>query len=1153
MIPSPPIDTRPAAEVVDQLRQLFQKEMPEWARPALDVWPGGDPGAALVEIFARFAEVTIERLNRAPDKHFLAFLEMLGVTLLAPVEARAPVQFFVAKGASAEILVRGETPLATAGATPQSFETERDLWVHPARLVRALTFDPRNDRYTDHTMHIGTAGLSSAETFSAFVGGTLLDHILYMGHDGMLGGSRPARAGIRVSLVDARDREPAVLSVLGSLSFWARAAGEPAHLAPAAMAVGTFLEGRFTKDDENARTLHASNDAELDALAPGDVVFAPFRGAFRVAAVQGLSITVTSDLPTDFGDRSVELLRVDALRLAGAVHSRGETSKVLTGVGTRFLSELARGDVVYLPKVGLRTVKAVISNTEFEASEDVTLASSDGVVAWLRLREPSEEAVALIELSGIAGIEPWTLGGITARWLWAKTEQPLLGEAADFPAADRVTLNAASSAPIHSDAVFANGSAIDATAGGFPFGERPRLGDAVYFCSRDAFSKPGALVTIEAEVAFPRNEDDAPPPVSLAWEFWDGNAWKALGTSTQNPGEAPTGNYQFRDETQAFTQSGTGSIRFECPPCGLGTVGSVEGLWIRARISSGSYGEEAKLTTQVAPQESLADWVYQPPTFRPPFVSGVTLAYEYEEAEEAQQLLVQNAFSLAPVKLNETDGRPNAPFAPFPPPEDAEPVLAFGWDAAFANHPVSLYVATAEQSEPPQNPEVRWQYWNGEAWERLALIRDGTKSLTEPGALEFVGTTGLARSPQLGSELFWIRGQLNQGEAPRFALSGLLPNTTWARHAVTVRDELVGSSNGKPNQVFTASRTPVLGGQKLEVRELEVPPAGELAALAAEGEADPVRLVTDETGRTLETWVRWHEVNHFQLSGPDSRHYVVDRASGRLIMGDGRRGRIPAPGRDNIRLAEYRAGGGTAGNVAAGEISVLKRAVPSIDRVTNPFASGGGADLEDVESAKDRGPLLLRHRDRAVTAEDYEALARAASRQVARAKCISARNAATAGRVSILIVPAEGPRPLPTPGLLRLVKSFLDARRTPTADLSLFGPTYVDVSVSAVVVPVSFDDADVIRQRVDDALTAWLHPLFGGPDSEGWDFGRGVFLSEVAAAIEAVEGVDHVARMSIAGRAGADDRTRDNGQRVEVHEDGELVASGTHTILLGTA
>ena len=55
--------------------------------------------------------------------------------------------------------------------------------------------------------------------------------------------------------------------------------------------------------------------------------------------------------------------------------------------------------------------------------------------------------------------------------------------------------------------------------------------------------------------------------------------------------------------------------------------------------------------------------------------------------------------------------------------------------------------------------------------------------------------------------------------------------------------------------------------------------------------------------------------------------------------------------------------------------------------------------------------MALRSQDRAVTAQDYEFLAREASRRVARARCISSRgglnsSAVPPGTVELLIVPA---------------------------------------------------------------------------------------------------------------------------------------------------
>ena len=57
-----------------------------------------------------------------------------------------------------------------------------------------------------------------------------------------------------------------------------------------------------------------------------------------------------------------------------------------------------------------------------------------------------------------------------------------------------------------------------------------------------------------------------------------------------------------------------------------------------------------------------------------------------------------------------------------------------------------------------------------------------------------------------------------------------------------------------------------------------------------------------------------------------------------------------------------------------------------------------------------------------------------------------------------------------------------------------------------------------------DALAQLLHPLCGGPTGGGWTPGRDVFLSDVAAVVEHVDGVDYVDRLAISldGRIGGE-------------------------------
>ena len=107
---------------------------------------------------------------------------------------------------------------------------------------------------------------------------------------------------------------------------------------------------------------------------------------------------------------------------------------------------------------------------------------------------------------------------------------------------------------------------------------------------------------------------------------------------------------------------------------------------------------------------------------------------------------------------------------------------------------------------------------------------------------------------------------------------------------------------------------------------------------------------------------------------------AVERDEGQatLSFGDGPAGRPvqgPAQGEANVR-ASYRFGGGTAGNVPAGRLDLSYERPRSIEAVTNPLPATGGADPEDAGEAARNAPRSLRVLDRAVSAADFQAIAR---------------------------------------------------------------------------------------------------------------------------------------------------------------------------------
>jgi hypothetical protein len=76
-------------------------------------------------------------------------------------------------------------------------------------------------------------------------------------------------------------------------------------------------------------------------------------------------------------------------------------------------------------------------------------------------------------------------------------------------------------------------------------------------------------------------------------------------------------------------------------------------------------------------------------------------------------------------------------------------------------------------------------------------------------------------------------------------------------------------------------------------------------------------------------------------------------------------------------------------------------------------------------------------------------------------------------------------------------------------NITVKGPSYLPVGVAGILVPQDPSLAASVGQAANAAMAAFLQPLTGGPDGDGWAFGRGVYISDVAAILEAIPGVDH--------------------------------------------
>ncbi len=96
----------------------------------------GDPGEALIELFAWMAELSIERLARVPDKLHIALLEMLGIELRAPAPARTDLRFRLSAPAQRPVRIRAGTEVGSVRTATEDaivFGVREEFTIAPLR------------------------------------------------------------------------------------------------------------------------------------------------------------------------------------------------------------------------------------------------------------------------------------------------------------------------------------------------------------------------------------------------------------------------------------------------------------------------------------------------------------------------------------------------------------------------------------------------------------------------------------------------------------------------------------------------------------------------------------------------------------------------------------------------------------------------------------------------------------------------------------------------------------------------------------------------------------------------------------------------------------------------------------------------------------
>jgi hypothetical protein len=1089
----PPIDVRTATHFFRRIREMVPHYTREW--PAKD---DDDPGVGLLNIFSFLVDGVIQRLNRAPERNFLCFLDMLGIRLLPKTPAVVPVRFLVSTGATEPVLVSVGTQVsatATALHDELPFETTQRLLVVPGALIALIAVDPSRDVILKPPpgfleLEIATAPrpLSRVAAFSSAGSNSLQLDLVDQLQKGdflrirtELTGALASQCCSPAQAVSTILTDHLIVSDIKANIVFVR---DPL---PRDYAVGTEVE-KVTRFD----LLDGKNFQE-------HILFLGHADLFNIKSEAQFELV--------FVHATGSASNLDPLRIAWEFYGATETDK----------QEAWRGLTLELDGTsGLSTDGRIILTKPAGEIKETEISGNKN--RWIRARV----------IGPIPATPPPSLPGIESVLLRvSSTGDGLLPDLAfhnDTPL--QVDLLAKSPSPEKGN--------VEAELK--PFGAEPQTFDRFYLASKEAFSKRGAEVAVKVTLDTLDTRDPADTDAldfasgnalnpEVSWEYWNGTGWVTLNVTGRKPLGRADATAEHVDVPRFLTSE---DVTFQIPDDITNTaVAGQDNFWIRARIVGGDYGHALFYN------EEDKQWEYDEKRVRPPRIKGLAIQYSFSRDLPPQVCLSFNNLNY----LNQTDANntPDKYFSPFEPLPDTQPTVYFGFDKSIREGPVRLYAAARElQVDELNRPKFAWAFEADNQWEP-ALAEDNSNAFTRPEIITLSIPGEFQKRKRFGEELYWVRANLVEGvwsEAP--VLSGLFLNTAMARHSRTFLNEILGSSDGTAGQLFRFVQHPVLEGPATgkrdvlteeerrqlneEVRVAEVLTDEERRLLKdAEGE-DVIIEIPGLDGGPPQSWVRWREVIEFFDSAGTSRHYRLDRASGEIEFGDGVHGKIPAPGGDNVRAFSYQAGGGKAGNVRAGEIKSLITSVGGIDSVINPMDAGGGSEEATSEEMLEIGPAQISNRGRAVTPEDFEWLAKEASREVRKARCVPNQNdqgSREPGWVSVFVVPdSKAPAPMPSFELRRAVTRYLSQR----ADLNIVGqehifvgaPEYVRVGVQVTVFARSIDETALAERNVRQKLAEFLHPLTGGPEGTGWEFGRKVATSDIYRLLEGIEEVDHV-------------------------------------------
>ena len=230
-------------------------------------------------------------------------------------------------------------------------------------------------------------------------------------------------------------------------------------------------------------------------------------------------------------------------------------------------------------------------------------------------------------------------------------------------------------------------------------------------------------------------------------------------------------------------------------------------------------------------------------------------------------------------------------------------------------------------------------------------------------------------------------------------------------------------------------------------------------------------------------------------------------------------------------------------NIPAKTISGFLSTRTDVNSVVQPFASFGGKKPEHRKQFYTRVAERLKHKNRAITPEDYEKLILNEFPDLFQVKCLnqtSFPDSIEAGKTKIIVVPKvklEDGFYLPRVDYHRMqvIEDFLKDRVSPFAKFEVINPVYEKVRISCKVRFKSEKKQGEFINQMKRDIRSFICPWFHKNQKE-MNFGGSIERDDVLTYIESLEYIQFVTKLSIVilhykdGRYSISDSASDDGR-----------------------